>query len=134
MVDNPLAYLTAYTLFPTANWTLILYTEGGVNRFTLSYSESRFSSSPRGWVIFVLSNQREFCASLPMMGLRVESESHSVGLFANPWTYTVHGILQARILECVAFPFSRGSSQPRNPTPCHFCQNNKGKFAQTERL
>ena len=30
--------------------------------------------------------------------------------------YTVHGILQARILECVAVPFSRGSSQPRNQT------------------
>ena len=28
--------------------------------------------------------------------------------------YTVHGILQARILEWVAFPFSRGSSQPRD--------------------
>ena len=28
--------------------------------------------------------------------------------------YTVHGILQARILEWVAFPFSRGSSPPRN--------------------
>ena len=27
--------------------------------------------------------------------------------------YTVHGILQARILEWVAFPFSMGSSQPR---------------------
>ena len=27
---------------------------------------------------------------------------------------TVHGILQARILEWVAFPFSRGSSQPRD--------------------
>ena len=30
-----------------------------------------------------------------------------------PMTYTVHGFLQARILEWVAFPFSRGSSQPR---------------------
>ena len=28
--------------------------------------------------------------------------------------YTVHGIFQASILEQVAFPFSRGSSQPRN--------------------
>ena len=28
-------------------------------------------------------------------------------LFATPWTYTVHGILQARILEWVAIPFSR---------------------------
>ena len=30
--------------------------------------------------------------------------------------YTVHGILQARILEWVAFPFSRESSQPRDQT------------------
>ena len=30
--------------------------------------------------------------------------------------YAVHGILQARILEWVAFPFSRGSSQPRDRT------------------
>ena len=29
---------------------------------------------------------------------------------------TVHGILQARVLEGVAFPFSRGSSQPRDWT------------------
>ena len=30
--------------------------------------------------------------------------------------YTVHGILQARILESVVFTFSRGSSQPRDQT------------------
>ena len=30
--------------------------------------------------------------------------------------YTVPEILQARILEWVAFPFSRGSSQPRDQT------------------
>ena len=34
----------------------------------------------------------------------------------HPMDYTVRGILQARILECVAFPFPRGSSQPRNQT------------------
>ena len=28
--------------------------------------------------------------------------------------YTVHGILQASIPKWVAFPFSRGSSQPRD--------------------
>ena len=32
-----------------------------------------------------------------------------------PMDYTVHGILQARILEWGAFPFSSGSSQPRSP-------------------
>ena len=34
----------------------------------------------------------------------------------NLMDYTVHGILQARILDWVAFPFSRGSSQPRGQT------------------
>ena len=37
----------------------------------------------------------------------------------DPMDHAVHGILQARILEWVAFPFSRGSSQgrikPRSP-------------------
>ena len=42
-----------------------------------------------------------------------KSLSH-VQLFATPWT--VHEILQARILEWVTFSFSRGSSQPRDWT------------------
>ena len=32
----------------------------------------------------------------------------------SPQGSSVHGILQARILECVAIPFSRGSFQPLN--------------------
>ena len=35
----------------------------------------------------------------------------------DPTDYTVHGILQARILEWVAFPFFRGSSQPQGLNP-----------------
>ena len=31
-----------------------------------------------------------------------------------PMDYMIHDILQARILEWVAFPFSRGSSWPRD--------------------
>ena len=34
----------------------------------------------------------------------------------NPMEYTVHGILQARIMEWIAFPFTRGSSQPKDWT------------------
>ena len=37
-----------------------------------------------------------------------------VWLFVTPWTIQIYGILQARILEWVAVPFSRGSFQPRN--------------------
>ena len=44
-----------------------------------------------------------------------------VWLFVTPWTvarqgFSVHGILQARILERVAILFSRRSSQPRDQT------------------
>ena len=35
---------------------------------------------------------------------------------SDPMDYRVHGILQARILKRVAFPFSSGSFQHRNPT------------------
>ena len=34
----------------------------------------------------------------------------------HPMNYTAHGILQARILEWVAFPFSRGYFQPMDRT------------------
>ena len=42
--------------------------------------------------------------------------AHSPPTLCDPMDYTVHGILQGRILEWVAFPFSRGSSQPRDWT------------------
>ena len=53
---------------------------------------------------------------------KTETSSHScVWFFEIPWTVaspgsSVHGILQARIMEWVAIPFSRGSSQPRDRT------------------
>ena len=40
------------------------------------------------------------------------AQSHPT--LCDPMDYTVHGILQARILEWVALPFSRGSSQSRD--------------------
>ena len=42
--------------------------------------------------------------------------AQSCPTLCDPKDYTVHGLLQARILERVAFPFSRGSSQPRDRT------------------
>ena len=51
----------------------------------------------------------------PSMGFSRQEYWSGVPL-PSPMDYTDHGILQARILEWVAFPFSRGSSQPRNRT------------------
>ena len=42
--------------------------------------------------------------------------AQSCPTLCDPMDCTVHGILQARRLEWVAFPFSRGSSQPRDRT------------------
>ena len=42
------------------------------------------------------------------------SNSCPLSQWCDPMDYTAHGILQARILEWVAVPFSRGSSQLKN--------------------
>ena len=47
--------------------------------------------------------------------MKVKVAQSCLTLF-DPMDYTVHGILQARILEWVDFCFSRGSSQSRDRT------------------
>ena len=55
--------------------------------------------------------------SLSTASSESESESHSVvSDTLPPHGLSVHGILQARILYRVAFPFSSGCSQPRDQT------------------
>ena len=52
---------------------------------------------------------------LPLECCEVKAAQSCLTLY-NPIDCTVHGVLQARMLKWVAFPFSRGSSQPRNWT------------------
>ena len=52
---------------------------------------------------------------LPTLSEWVKATQYCATL-CDPMDHRVHGILQARILEWVAFPFSRGSSQPRDWT------------------
>ena len=65
------------------------------------------------------SNQIEIGAQAipvwPHLEWKVKVTQSCVTL-CDPMDYTVHGIFQASILEQVDFPFSRGSSQPRNRT------------------
>ena len=72
---------------------------------------SRGSSQPRDLTQVSLIAGRFFTGWATWEALSILevkwSKIHSV--MSN---YTVHGILQARILEWVAFPFSRGSFQP----------------------
>ena len=57
----------------------------------------------------------------PYVCVYVLSRFGHVQLFVTPWTVALQaplsmGILQARILEWIAMPSFRGSSQPRNRT------------------
>ena len=47
---------------------------------------------------------------------KAAKESRSRSVVSDSMDYTVHAILQARILEWVVVSFSRGSSQPRDRT------------------
>ena len=62
------------------------------------------------------------------------SKSHSVCLTLwDSVDYTVHGILQAGILEWVVVPFSRESSQPRDQTQVS-CTEGGATFSAGDQL
>ena len=69
------------------------------------------------FIIFVLCIYRSFFIVMVICWtLIVKWKLLSRFWLCDPMDYTVCGILLARILEWVAFPFSRGSSQPRDRT------------------
>ena len=62
-----------------------------------------------------------FCAlaivNSAAMNIRMKVKvTHFCPTLCDPMDYTVHGILQDKILKRIAFSFSRGSSQPRSPS------------------
>ena len=104
-----------------------------------SWSQVTQGSTGRRWTIDPLYQRLR---GLPRWGTfsaksreSVKKVSHSgvlcpaLWLFVAPWTgppgSSDHGILQARILECVATPICRGYSQPRGQTCVSW---NAGRF------
>ena len=75
-------------------------------------------STPISYVSYVSLYRQE--SSLPLASPGKPLSGHEVKVaqscptHCDPMDYTVHGILQARILKWLAFPFSRGSSRPRD--------------------
>ena len=57
----------------------------------------------------------DLCSNLSTVEVKVKVAQLCLTL-CDPMDYIVYGILQARILEWVAFPFSTGSSRPRDGT------------------
>ena len=79
----------------------------------LDYLVSSLAESEKGWS----TGDRFWLIAVRISSSAYEGESCSVmsDSLQPHGLYIVHGI-QARILEWVAFPFSRGSSQPRDWT------------------
>ena len=63
--------------------------------------------------VVVFQSNVVFCFILYLMKVKV---TQSCPTLCYPMDYTVHGILQARILEWVAISFSSASSHPRDRT------------------
>ena len=79
-------------------------------------------------MLWLLHSYKESCPVLDAMGQLCAHKGQTLCLVVqsclilcdpvdcSPPGSSVHGILQARTLEWVAIPFSRGSSPPRDPT------------------
>ena len=91
---------------------------------------SRWFSPPWDWMGVFCVAGRFFTIWVPGKPKVKALVTQLCPTFCNQMDYSlpgpsVHGILQARILEWVVIPFSRGSSQPRDQTPIYFCSRNQ---------
>ena len=80
---------------------------------------SSFSISLSSEYSGLISFRMDWFDLLTVQGIYFEVKvkvTQSCPTLCNPTDCTVYGILWARILECVGFPFSRRSSQPRDQT------------------
>ena len=75
-------------------------------KYIISDAEKAFDNIPHPFMIKTLQNVGTEGTYL-YVKVKVAQSCPTV---CHPMYYTVHGILQARTLEWVAFPFSRGSS------------------------
>ena len=75
------------------------------------------------WKVVDIKDRHSETAPRKLVFVSEVKVAQSCPTLCNPMDYTVHGILQAGVLEWVAFPFSRGSSQPRDQTRCQSKRN-----------
>ena len=112
------------TIIRSSNPTLCIYSKGWKTEYwrdtcTHMFTEALFAVAKKSVQCCVRS--RQACPTL--------CDPVNSSLPASP----VHGILQARILEWVAMPSSRGSSWPRNWThgSCSSCTLQEDSLPQT---
>ena len=90
-----------------------LQPSGSGNRGLEFYSFSSISSPSCDYIFLIHLLWTHKCLSAPITLLKMKV-AQSCPTLCNPTDYKIHGILQARILEWVAIPFSRVSSHLRD--------------------
>ena len=102
--------LSLWLAFPPS-----LQPSGPGNRGLEFYSFSSIFSPSYDYTFLIPLSCTHKCLSAPITLLKMKVTQSRPTLW-DPTNYTVRGILQARILEWIAVPFSRVSSQPRDWT------------------
>ena len=108
---NDISYLVNQLLEKSwvfLNWRTIPTVCGSIKLNRDSTSKSKDSSNNFAEAVITETGRCEVNSE--------EKVTQSCLTLCDPMDYTVHGFLQARILEWVTFPFSRGSSQPGDRT------------------
>ena len=88
---------------------------------------NRNSLKKKNWKISIDYHQKQLNVPIVNEILTIKMQERKVKVtqlcltLCDPLNYSlpgssVHGILQARVLDCIAISFSRGSSQPRDQT------------------
>ena len=85
-------------------WTL--FWQFSISEYTWNFIVWRFFV-----FVFVFPFEEPLAWDFPGFPVKVKVTQSCLTL-CDPMDYAVHGILQARLLEWINFPFSKGSSQP----------------------
>ena len=109
------AYSRRETLYPNGTLLIQNVTQKDTGSYTLLVTKKDLQTERLTEHLCIYSEC--FLSDLGVLGGKVKVKvARSCPALCDPMDYTVHGILQARVLEWVAFHFSRESSQPRNQT------------------
>ena len=98
------------TLYPNRTLLIQNVTQKDTGSYTLLLTKDDLQTEGKTGHLCIYSEC--FLSDLGVLGGKVKVKvAQSCLTLCNPMDYRVHGILQARILEWVAVPFSRGSYQ-----------------------
>ena len=118
----PKAHLTSHSMMSGSRWMITIYWLSGSWRYILCNSSVYschilISSASVRSIPFLSFIVPVFAWNVPLVSLRSKVKVKIPQLcpsLCDLMDYPDHRILQATILEWVAFPYSKGSSQPRD--------------------